>query len=555
MLLPVAVVSVLASICRPGAGEYGARESGPVRLSTGIAHGANRRPAPPAVVLDTTEPRFSGRKIAVPGGASASRDFQTALEQASPGDVIELRAGAVFSGNFTLPNKTAVPQAKIASRGAEWITIRSSARESELPPPGIRISPSFSSFMPKLITPNADPVLKTAKSAHHFRLVGIEFAALAGARVNNLIKLGDGDESEIASLPHDITIDRCFIHGDSAAELRRGIALNSASTAVIDSYISDCHQVGTDSQAICGWNGPGPFKIVNNYLEAAGENVMFGGADPSIKDLVPSDIEFRQNHCSKPLKWKPGDAAYQGTRWSVKNIFELKNAQRVLIEGNLFENVWQDAQTGYAILFKSINQDGRAPWCVTRDVEFKNNVVRHCGGGINIQGTSPNQMGGRTRRINIENNIFDDVNKTLWGGDGAFLKITESEDIRIDHNTAMHTGNIVTAYGPPSDGFVFTNNLVQHNQYGVKGDNTGAGSETLEKFFPACIFKKNLIIGVREARYPNDNFIVIAVDRVGLLSGSGKNFRLATSSRYKNAGTDGRDVGCDVDLLPPGLAD
>ena len=50
--------------------------------------------------------------------------------------------------------------------------------------------------------------------------------------------------------------------------------------AVIDSYLSEAHVVGFDSQAICGVNGPGPFKIVNNYLEGSGENVMFGGADP-----------------------------------------------------------------------------------------------------------------------------------------------------------------------------------------------------------------------------------------------------------------------------------
>ena len=44
-----------------------------------------------------------------------------------------------------------------------------------------------------------------------------------------------------------------------------------------------------------GWNGPGPFLIENNYLEAAGENVMFGGSDPSIANLVPSNITIRRN--------------------------------------------------------------------------------------------------------------------------------------------------------------------------------------------------------------------------------------------------------------------
>lgn len=30
-----------------------------------------------------------------------------------------------------------------------------------------------------------------------------------------------------------------------------------------------------------------------NFLEAASENVMFGGADPQIPGLVPADIEIR----------------------------------------------------------------------------------------------------------------------------------------------------------------------------------------------------------------------------------------------------------------------
>src|SRR5262249_5091257 len=148
---------------------------------------------------------------------------------------------------------------------------------------------------------------------------------------------------------------------------RRGVALNSASTAITDCYISDIHELGADSQAVCGWNGPGPFKIANNYLEAAGENLMFGGADPHVPGLIPSDIEVRGNHLRKPLSWWPGDASYGGRAWTVKNLLELKNAQRVVIEGNLLENCWADAQVGYALLLKSVNQEGGAPWSVTQD--------------------------------------------------------------------------------------------------------------------------------------------------------------------------------------------
>src|SRR5262249_13573319 len=152
--------------------------------------------------------------------------------------------------------------------------------------------------------------------------------------------------------------------------IRRGIAMNGAYISVIDSYLSDFHELDADSQAILGWNGPGPFKIANNYLEGAGENVAFGGQDPTIQGLVPADIEIRGNHFSKPTSWRAGDPGYAGIHWQVKNIFELKSARRVLIDGNVFENNWEDGQNGFAILFTVRNQTGGAPWSVVEDITF-----------------------------------------------------------------------------------------------------------------------------------------------------------------------------------------
>ena len=98
-----------------------------------------------------------------------------------------------------------------------------------------------------------------------------------------------------------------------------------------------------------GWGGIGPFKIVNNYLEGAGENVLFGGGDPTIRDLVPADIEVRHNYMAKSLSWKRGESGYAGTSWSIKNIFELKNARRVLVDGNVLEYNWEESQNGFAV--------------------------------------------------------------------------------------------------------------------------------------------------------------------------------------------------------------
>ncbi len=124
-----------------------------------------------------------------------------------------------------------------------------------------------------------------------------------------------GTQATEAETPHDLILDRCYIHGQPQQNSARGVLLNSASSAVIDSHVSEVHGVGFDSQAILGYNGPGPFKITNNFLEASTENIMFGGADPRIPGLVPSDIEIRGNHLFKPLTWRPGKP---DLRWDTR---------------------------------------------------------------------------------------------------------------------------------------------------------------------------------------------------------------------------------------------
>ncbi len=164
--------------------------------------------------------------------------------------------------------------------------------------------------------------------------------------------------------------------------------------AVVDSHLENFHDAHSDSQAIGGWNGAGPFKIVNNFLEAASENIMFGGADPAIEELVPSDIEIRRNLSTKRLSWKSSGVA-------AKNAFELKNARRVLVDGNTFEHVWTSGQNGTAIVLKSANQEGRCTWCVTEYVTFSNNIVRDAASGLAINAAEAGAKGCRCRAAPI----------------------------------------------------------------------------------------------------------------------------------------------------------
>jgi hypothetical protein len=498
-------------------------------------------PELPRIFLDTAYAPPTGRTIAV----AACDDFQAALDAAQPGDVITLEAGARFTGNFTLPNKA----------GTGWIIIRTAAPDSSLPAPGTRITPASASVLPKIISPNSQPALTAAAGAHHYRFIGVEFTVAPDIPINyNLILLGNRPTSP-DQLPHHLTFDRVYIHGIPHVNVRRGIALNSASTAIIESYIADVHELLSDSQAIAGWDGPGPYTIVNNYLEAAGENVMFGGADPSLQDLVPSDIEIRRNHFFKPLTWRIEDPSYAGIHWSVKNLLELKNAQRVLIDGNLFENNWRDAQGGTAIVLTVRNQDGTAPWSVVQDVTFTNNIVRHTGSSVGMHGQDDLFPSQQTKRVSIRNNLFDDISGVRWGGSGRLLMAFRGiEDLVIEHNTGFQDGSVLYADGAPHTGFVFRDNLAPHNDYGVHGTGTAPGTNTLETYFPNSILAGNILTGGIAAMYPGDNFFPASLAEVGFVDLTGGDYRLSTLSPYKGGGTDGKDIGTDIDAIAAALA-
>ncbi len=482
---------------------------------------AATEPRLPLQWIDTDQPAPTGRTFRVADGA----DFQRALNEASPGDAIALDVHGIYLGPFTLPRKN----------GGGWITIRS-AEDARLPLPGTRVDPSSAPLMPKLIAAGG-PAIQAAPGAHHYWLVGIELRPKEGAFVYNLVELGDSGMST-REVPHHFTFARCYLHGDPDKGARRGIAMNSAHTAVLDSYLADFKEVGADSQAIAGWSGPGPFKVANSHLEASGENILFGGADPPSPSRIPSDIEISGNRFVKPLSWRLGEPAYAGTPWTIKNLFELKNARRVLIQDNLFEHNWVHGQNGFAILFTVRNQEGTAPWSVVEDVTFAGNVVRSAASAINILGRDDSQASGsaQTSRIAIRNNLFVDIGGARWGGSGTLFQILDgTADVVVESNTAFQTGNIVMAEGAPHTGFVFRKNLALHNLYGIAGTGTAAGIPTLAAYFPGALVADNVFIGGDPARYPRGNLFASSVAQVFGAPGA----HLSPRAPYSAAGAEG----------------
>ena len=489
-------------------------------------------PELPRVFMDTTYSPPAGNIITVNAGGN----FQAALNSAALGDTIVLQAGATFVGPFTLPNKTS---------GSGWIYIRSSAY-ANLPPPGSRVSPSYAANMPKIVVgANTGPAIATVNNSHHFRFVGIEFKPVGADFIFSLIEMGNGNTSN-TTVPDNLVFDRCYIHGSSNATNsgRRGFLLVGTNLAIVDSHISGFYDDGSDSQAIEVYQGNGPFKIVNNYLEAASENINFGGIDPSIPNSVPSDIEIRRNHFFKPLSWI-------GAGHNVKNLLEFKNAQRVLVQGNVFENNWLDGQSGFSILITPRNQSGGCPWCITQDITIRLNKLINLGAGFNISGDDDIQPSQRTRRVLIENNIIE-VTGLRSADNRIFQFLRGAVDITVRHNTGiLFAGGAfgLAVNAPKSDQFDFRDNLLANGSYGFFGQGTAQGIPTLDAYFTNYTFTNNAIIGPFSGGtccYPPNTFFPINTAAVGFVNFAGGNYTLTAGSPFRSAASDGKDIGADI---------
>src|ERR1019366_9592308 len=258
------------------------------------------------------------------------------------------------------------------------------------------------------------------------------------------------------------------MYGSPTQHVREGIQGNVTNLAVIDSYISDIHQGWADSQAITAYFTPGPIKIVNNFLSATTEDVMFGGAGNYNNIYIPSDIEIRRNHFFKPLAWDSCGAggtlasgelqpngvpcpAGLGYQWVEKDNLEFKSAQRVVVTGNIFENTWVSGQVGYSLLF-TIRTSQSGNLAVVDDIEVASNILTNVDAGFNTLEQDddcgaaygyPNCTNpGESKRVWVHDNLVllsanKDTTQHTWlrvdGGNSRNIGLT---GYVFQHNTA-----------------------------------------------------------------------------------------------------------------------
>jgi hypothetical protein len=516
--------------------------------------------------------------------ADSDQSLKKALANAACGDVIDLQAGATFSSNLTLLAKNC--------DDSHWIILRTSAPDSALPAEGTRLTPCYAGMasLPgrppfncasttnvlARIESSGGEAVQFAPGANHYRLLGLEITSTAAGH----------DLVEFLGVADHIIFDRIWIHGAPQGETTRGIMLGQTRhVAVVDSFFSEFHciaKTGTcsDSQAIAGGigDGPmGPYKIVNNFLEASGENILFGGGRAT---ATPQDIEIRRNHFFKPLIWLRGQSGYtgggDGNPFIAKNLFELKNAQRVLLEGNVLENSWGGfTQGGFAIVLTPKNQSGMCSACKVTDITIRYNLIRHVGSGLQIA-NAPADNGATAvdgQRYSIHDIVIDDIDGKKFSGPSEFAQISVNprapllQNLTINHVTAFpsHTLLVIgdmTATSGQMKNFVFTNNIVNAGDASVWSTGGGPANcafhdnprTTFDSCFSDSSFIDNAIIRspYGTSDWPANNFFPKSADAAHFANyngGNGGDYHLRPSSPYKGKGTDGKDPGADLDAI------
>src|SRR5262249_1097543 len=208
------------------------------------------------------------------------------------------------------------------------------------------------------------------------------------------------------------------------------------------------------------------------------------------------------------------------------------------------------------------------------DVTIRNNIIRHVGAGMQITNGLTGPQGPLAgERYSIHDVIIEDVDAVKFAGSGNLMQVGTGalpspnlQDVTIRHITVFTAKSILMVgdrmVGTKMRNFVYTNNLLTAGPYPIYSTG-GIGNCANNKnpvgildacFSPYTFSNNGLITGTSQfgaAAYPNGNMIMSNPSGmfVNFNNGNGGDYHLQANSPLRNAGTDGKDVGADVDAV------
>lgn len=293
----------------------------------------------------------------------AGQSIQTAIDGAALGSTVMIEPG-------TYKEKLVIGK-------------RINLRLTQPRPPGLR-SPGW---LPMILMSPGEGIHLTPES------VGTTISGLG-------VMSEDPDLALINDEGKQTVLDSVLGLGDQLNGQHHGIIAHGQGCRYLDCFINQCGRVGQDAQALIGWDGTRDLEVIGGYYGGAGECIMFGGADSTSPDRIPTNITLTGVELGK-------DPAWYAMGWQIKCALELKAVIGFMGTGikGRYAGV-AEGQAAYQVVITPRNQKGKAPWTQVKDVLIEKSVFTIGGGGVNILAQDNNFPTQITSNITLRDVAF-----------------------------------------------------------------------------------------------------------------------------------------------------
>lgn len=374
----------------------------------------------------------------------------------------------------------------------------------------------------------------------------------------------------VADLPDKTVFDRCDLSCNVHNVTRNTVYMEfCAEILFTGNHLWNEGKVGGEEcKAIGGVTLSGKIIVENNTLAAPGEAMILGGAEPAIYGLNPTQVIWRRNLFTKPLRWNNWHPSWDGLYHdNLKNQAELKAAIEALIEDNQFKYGWNAGTSQIYDLVVKVTSTGAGALNETRDVTIRSNKFTHTQGPFAIG--ARDAYGGVAVPLAVRNiSIYECYSDTLV----ADLPAAYPPNYMMQFHRSidgLHLENL-TFLGDPAtldricwlddtnqsttpNNWTWRNLILSSGQYGLGSDGgycnginyftRGTGSSASHIY----MFGNGISSSFIGATYPDPPFIFSDTANDFVTNYAGLNF--ATAAALTNAGYAGRTPGVNKALV------